>query len=433
MSKQSSIAKQIKHNYNKNVREMNRNPDKYTGNNKTAFTRKSNTFGPGDVFNTLAFMRSGTLFTELLDSDVNISVSGFCKKRDFIDSESCIPLLNKLYIKNNIHQTIIQTGRKIAIDGTDVCIPANKSDSKYTINSFGKEYILIHCTAVYDIDNDAFISCSFSSRKGGEGEITQATRLIESGVIHAGDIVIMDRGFCSLNLFRHCIEHGIYFVVRGKQNWLQDFYYIPHIEFEYTKTFHICTRADNKTKELYKKGLATRVHARDWDFEHSSYMKLRIISLKISDTLWEQLVTNLPETMYNGTEMKKLYHERWKIETAFRFLKYAHAGNTLHSKKINGAVLEFLAKMIRYNLCSAIIQHSLMTVGEMISKHGNPQKLNVSQAIYMCVRFLTDKISDFYDIEHEISKLRISVKNQKPQKRRQRCIVHQQNYLYRVA
>ena len=63
-------------------------------------------------------------------------------------------------------------------------------------------------------------------------------------------------------------------------------------------------------------------------------MDLRILRFKISETAYENIVTNLPADFSPAT-IKKLYEMRWKIETSFCTLKHNLGATTLHSKNTN--------------------------------------------------------------------------------------------------
>ncbi len=54
---------------------------------------------------------------------------------------------------------------------------------------------------------------------------------------------------------------------------------------------------------------------------------------KITDDTYEYLVTNLTRDEFNLEELKKMYHMRWDIETAFKVLKYIIGMISFHSRK----------------------------------------------------------------------------------------------------
>ena len=46
-------------------------------------------------------------------------------------------------------------------------------------------------------------------------------------------------------------------------------------------------------------------------------LNLRIVKIKLSETTTEVLFTNLSKEEFSADDLKRLYHMRWGIETAF--------------------------------------------------------------------------------------------------------------------
>ena len=73
-------------------------------------------------------------------------------------------------------------------------------------------------------------------------------------------------------------------------------------------------------------------------------------------TVYENLITNLPDIEFDMDELKELYHLRWSLETAYRDLKYPLCLNSFHSKKYTYIVQEVFARAIMYNFCAEILK-----------------------------------------------------------------------------
>ena len=93
-------------------------------------------------------------------------------------------------------------------------------------------------------------------------------------------------------------------------------------------------------------------------------VSFRLVRVKLKDT-WLELATNLPRSDFSAHKLKTLYEKRWKIELAFRDIKYALLALHFHSKKDLFNVQEFFAHLIRYNLTGRIIRQS------RLKKNGN--------------------------------------------------------------
>ncbi|MFR4721482.1 MAG: transposase [Holdemanella porci] len=63
-------------------------------------------------------------------------------------------------------------------------------------------------------------------------------------------------------------------------------------------------------------------------------MNLRVVRFKITKETYECLVTNLTRDEFDLNELKKMYHMRWNIETAFKMLKYIIGMMSFHSKNV---------------------------------------------------------------------------------------------------
>lgn len=110
----------------------------------------------------------------------------------------------------------------------------------------------------------------------------------------------------------------------------------------------------------YKEVLSPNARYGRLDFESPCKVKYRVVKFRINDEesgkeCWEVLVTNLNRFQFPISEMKKLYHKRWDVETSFRELKYALGTIQLHSKKPEFQYMEFLANMIVFNAVSRSI------------------------------------------------------------------------------
>ena len=89
-------------------------------------------------------------------------------------------------------------------------------------------------------------------------------------------------------------------------------------------------------------------------------MYLHVVRIKIGEERYESLVTNLPSNEFSTADLKKLYHLRWGIETAFRELKYTLGMNWFHAKKKELIKQEIIARFIMYNFSMQIAVEDLI-------------------------------------------------------------------------
>ena len=142
-------------------------------------------------------------------------------------------------------------------------------------------------------------------------------------------------------------------------------------------------------------------------------MDLRVVRFKISETSYENIVTNL-QADFSPKTIKKLYAMRWRIETSFRTLKYSIGATTFHSVKYEYVLQEVWARMILYNFGSEIIKCC------EVEENGTKlrYKRNISRAMKICRMFLKYIIE--LDIRILIKKFKLPVRKNREYGRRKR-------------
>ena len=107
-------------------------------------------------------------------------------------------------------------------------------------------------------------------------------------------------------------------------------------------------------------------------------------------TVYENLITNLPDIEFDMDELKELYHLRWSLETAYRDLKYPLCLNSFHSKKYTYIVQEVFARAIMYNFCAEISKQ--VEVPDQSRKLN--YQINFSETIKICRDYLRNQTND---------------------------------------
>ncbi|MGN0366972.1 MAG: transposase [Suilimivivens sp.] len=109
---------------------------------------------------------------------------------------------------------------------------------------------------------------------------------------------------------------------------------------------HILLQICKNEERLY----SSKTRTGRWDFTSLYPMTFRVVRFKLETGEYETLAKSLPRSI-TLTEIKKLYHARWGIETAFRELKYGLGLVNLHGKKDDFVMQEIFAAMTTANLC----------------------------------------------------------------------------------
>lgn len=152
----------------------------------------------------------------------------------------------------------------------------------------------------------------------------------------SGDVLVLDRGFHSLKLWKEITDHNLNFICRIRQGSLAQ-------------------RAGRSKDCILKVG----------------NQKLRVVRLK---KLF--VITNFIDPKHTREELLKLYKKRWVAETQFRQLKQNLNLQKFHAKTMNGIMQEIFASLLIASLTtlvafktapSKIINHSLVI--DIVSRH----------------------------------------------------------------
>ena len=115
-------------------------------------------------------------------------------------------------------------------------------------------------------------------------------------------------------------------------------------------------------------------------------MRLRVVRFQITEGVYENIITNLPDDEFPAEQVIYIYHLRWGQETSFRDLKHTLGTANFHSKSPEFIEFEILSRMTLYNFCTII------TIEVPIEKETEKweYQVNLSMAIKICFAFLSD-------------------------------------------
>lgn len=206
-------------------------------------------------------------------------------------------------------------------------------------------------------------------------------------------IYFADMGYAAYNNFAHVIENGQFFLIRCNDQKLKGILGTPigelretdcHVDLILSRTQSRKKRSRPELADQYRyisKSVAFDYIADD----RSEYdISLRIVRFEIKPGVFENIVTNLPDTEFDFEEFIFLYHMRWDQENSFRDLKYPLCLNAFHSKKYDFIVQEIWARAILHNFSSAIITEVEIEHGD--TKHAH--QANFSEGFKICRDFL---------------------------------------------
>lgn len=301
--------------------------------------------------------------------------------------------------------------RLLAVDGSDLTYVANPNDKEcYFYNKQTlKAYNMIHLNAVYDLLNKTYVDAYIQTRRNSN-ERKALNIMVDRLDFPCKAIYILDRGYEGYNTMLHIEGSGNNYLIRVKDinsSGILSGYDLPDDEFDITVE-KLLTRKDNKTHSI----------------------RFRIVRIKLEDNKYECLITNLPEDKFSAEELRELYTLRWGIETSFRKLKYTIGLVNFHSKKAEFICQEIFARIITYNFCESITNHTVITTKAKKYLY----EVNFSSAVFICKMFLKQKKCGIpLNVEALISRYIVPVRKDRKHKINLKKSQSYVSFTYRIA
>ena len=294
----------------------------------------------------------------------------------------------------------------VACDGSAADIFRNPDDSDTFFEPNGKStrgFNQIHINAFFSVLDKKFTDLLIQPARK-RNEYSAFCQMVDRSESDTPVIYLCDRRYASYNAFAHVIENGQFFVMRCTDDKTEKILGFPldnirqldyHVE-------RILSRSQSKKKRLHPEQeeqyrFVCKNVPMDYITQgHPEYrLSLRIIRIELSDSCYENLITNLPELDFDFDDLKDLYHLRWDEETSFRDLKYPLCLKAFHSQKYEYIIQEVWARAILYNFCSEIA----MAVEIPEKKRKYVYQVNYSEAIKICRDFLRIHDGTTLDVE----------------------------------
>lgn len=387
-----SFAEQVKNSLLEIISEMSTHPQDFSKHPKTDFSRNRKLVFPM-LLHLIISMEAGTVKDELLNFfsfDKNtVSNAAFFQQRAKL-ADHTLPYLFHTF--NNLYPYTLYKDKYqlLAADGSSFTFTRNPRDPDAYFAPDGKTtngYNQVHVIPLFDLLSKRYTDCVVQPIRK-KNEFRALCTLIDRNPTVPGiiPIFIADRGFHSLNVFAHAIEHHSYFMIRATDIKMQRLLGIdlPAGQSSFDiQVRRMLTRSNSKKKRLHPE-LADQYKfiCREVAFDYIDPEKqpeypidLRVLRFKISEDGYENIITNLPPGEFPVDEIKQLYHLRWNIETSFRELKHVIGAEKFHSKKREYIEMEIWARLLLYNFCSIITRHVV------IHRRGKKHQLQVNYSV----------------------------------------------------
>jgi hypothetical protein len=176
--------------------------------------------------------------------------------------------------------------------------------------------------------------------------------------VHAGDLWIADRNFCTCGFLCGMDTRGVCFIVRQHEG----------LPYERCSPWRSAGRVET--------GQVAEQQIRVWDAQGTAHV-FRRLRVKLDQPTRDgdsllYIVTNLPRHLVSTKRVARLYRKRWTLETAFQHLEaYFHSEiTTLGYPK--AALFGFCLALVAYNMLAVVFAalrsvHGAETVEQEVS------------------------------------------------------------------
>lgn len=267
------------------------------------------------------------------------TVSSFCQQRIKISFKAfyqAIFELNRYYYSNFEYKTY-HGFRLLAIDGSVYTLPSSKElIQEFGVNLFSSQqkWLKGQVSLAFDVLNNVCVDAKLAAYKVSERQ--QAIEHIEA--LDGNNLFLFDRGYFSKDILANLHKLNFQYCFRVSKN---------------------AHRAIVDFRKTEQKDIITTL-------KHDGYsIDVRLVKIKLKTGEIEILLTSLlNQNMFSRSELKKLYHMRWKVEEAYKDFKHALTSENFTGKKVNSVKQEFYARILMYNI-------SMMTCKDGIDKLAN--------------------------------------------------------------
>lgn len=310
----------------------------------------------------------------------DISKQALSKARQFINPalfKELYYLSVDLFYKQLPSRKLWNGYHLFAIDGSKIELPNSKSNFEFFGEMFGypdpsRRFTMGLGSIVYDVLDDYIVHASFQRYLASERSAAlEHLHNLEDLNIYQNSVIIFDRGYYSEDMFRYCVEHQHFCLMRLKQN-----YNIAKKCFG-----DIITVLPGNTKD------------------GTENIKIRVIEVILNDGTKEYLATNLFDSHISQQMFRELYFYRWPVETKYKELKSRLAIEEFSGATTTSVLQEFYINVLLSNL-SSLIKNQVDEKIQITAKSTNKYRYQANRAFIIGrIKTIVPKIlSNLFDL-----------------------------------
>ena len=264
------------------------------------------------------------------------SKQAFSQRRQFIKPEAFLMLFRGItddfYTNAVIIPKIFRNMNIFAIDGTTYNLP-NTPELLEIFGaqiSQGEPQVQAKGSCLYDVLNNLMIDVKMLPIQTAERDIAIEHLNYLHSLKPDGNVVLLDRGYPSIDIIHHFDENKLFYVMRCNKN-------------EFFSEIRKVSEADKALEvEKISKKTGEKICA-----------KFRVVQFPLDNGKTETLITNVLDSSFTVEDFKYLYHLRWGIESKYDELKNklnieAFSGNTPVSVMQDFYATMFLTNLVAY-------------------------------------------------------------------------------------
>ena len=258
--------------------------------------------------------------------------------------------------------------RLIAIDGSQAILPKTihtiNEFGEYTSNRMNKTIVLARMSKAYDVLNKVSIDAKLVNLKIGEHAL--ANQHLE--FCSKGDLILLDRGYPSFDLFKNILAKDCHFCARvAVSNWNVAKELVESGEKEIIAEI----KPGNDLKRKYK----------DQNIEVEP-IKCRFVCVELPSGEKEVLITSLLDNeQYKHSIFKKLYQLRWDIEESFKKDKHRLQLENFSGKTIIAIYQDFYANILIGNITSILSSSLEDQIDRKTNKTKYKYQINITTSL----------------------------------------------------
>ena len=397
----AGYALKLKRKLNRILHFMSQNAEEFSKRPGKDFSRKGK-LGLEKTISILLSMEGKSLNNELLTyfscAKDSPTASAFVQSRAKLHPDA-LPFLFSRFVKASDAKLLYKGLRLFAVDGTTIQIPftPEDKDSLVIYSDQIQPVNMLHLNALYDLCGHTYADVILEGKQVYNEQRALIQLCRRNPFPNA--LFIADRGYESINLMAHVQQCKALFLIRVRDACgLVSGLPLPETdEFDASFSLRLSPRKDKLTRSLfqdkhrYKYVQSNKLDYSDLTLDAEGFflLRFRLVRFRVSDNLFETVVTNLDQKSFPPSELRRLYAVRWGIESSFRKLKYTLALLAFHAKKVEYIQQEIFARLIMYNFCELITSHTIIHTAHRKLSYA----VNFSASVHICRQFFRGNVS----------------------------------------